>query len=309
MAGAFTHFMICDEAKRRYKDLPFDLFRLLNKHSEFLFLGAASPDLPYLSFKTGNVNWADVMHYENTNGMVKTGFSDLKSRYQADSPAEAIQFAWLMGYVSHLVADATVHPVVQAIVGPYEQNKDEHRLCEMTQDSLLFREIKNNDVYYAEYSSALKFCAHSAYFGQLMEFWQQQALANYGYKEEEPHPSLWFKTYTEAVDSAEGGSETVALFRHLGIAEGYLYKTSEEIRENHKDHYHRYYGKVLLPDGSKGSFRDDVFERAVNNVLEAWKKYYAGLITASSVNNIVRNWNLDTGEDMEQPGKVVTYWG
>ena len=134
-------------------------------------------------------------------------------------------------------------------------------------------------------------------------------LANYGYKDETPHPSLWFKTYIEAVDSAEGGSETVALFRHLGLAEGYLYKTSEEISVNHEDHYDKYYRDVLLPDGSKGSFRDVVFEKAVSNVLAAWREYYISLITPITVDNIVRNWNLDTGEDMEQPGKVVTYWG
>jgi hypothetical protein len=67
MAGAFTHFIICDVAKRKRSSLGLELWRFLNKYSEFLFLGAASPDLPYLSFKTGEVNWADVMHYEKTS--------------------------------------------------------------------------------------------------------------------------------------------------------------------------------------------------------------------------------------------------
>ena len=64
MAGAFTHFVICDQAKSKKKVLGVELWQLLNKYYQFLFLGAASPDLPYLSFKTGCVNWADVMHYE-----------------------------------------------------------------------------------------------------------------------------------------------------------------------------------------------------------------------------------------------------
>ena len=73
MAGAFTHFIVCDVAKRKRSIADSEMRRLLNKHSEFLFLGAASPDLPYLSFKTGHINWADVMHYENTNGIAING--------------------------------------------------------------------------------------------------------------------------------------------------------------------------------------------------------------------------------------------
>lgn len=69
MAGAFTHFIICDVAKRKKSIEDSELRRLLNKYSEFLFLGAASPDLPYLSFRMGKVNWADLMHYEKTNGI------------------------------------------------------------------------------------------------------------------------------------------------------------------------------------------------------------------------------------------------
>ena len=51
MAGAFTHFVICDEAQKKRLILAPGLYQLLNKHSQFLFLGAGSPDLPYLSFK------------------------------------------------------------------------------------------------------------------------------------------------------------------------------------------------------------------------------------------------------------------
>ena len=68
MAGAFTHILIADVAKRR-RSLSLPLRQLLNKYSQFLFLGSVSPDLPYLSFKKGKINWADMMHYEKTNGI------------------------------------------------------------------------------------------------------------------------------------------------------------------------------------------------------------------------------------------------
>ena len=60
MAGAFTHLIITDFAKAEKTAIGEELWQLLNKHYSFLFLGAVSPDLPYLSFKTGSVNWAEL---------------------------------------------------------------------------------------------------------------------------------------------------------------------------------------------------------------------------------------------------------
>lgn len=308
MAGAFTHFIICDVAKRKRSSLGLDLWRFLNKYSEFLFLGAASPDLPYLSLKTGEVNWADVMHYEKTNSIAVSGYNELKRIWPSRNSSDEIRFAWLMGYVSHLVADATIHPVVQAIVGPYEQNKEEHRICEMTQDSLIFNEYKNNDIYYAEFSSILKFCKESESFEGLMEFWKNQVIQNYQDKNEEPHPSLWFKTYTEAIDSAEGGSKVVALFRHIGIAKEYIYRPKNKVLSDYPQYYQNYYREVKLPDGTWGSFKKEGFERAINNVISVWNLLYSGLNSNIVVADVIRNWYLDTGVDLDSPSGEVTYW-
>jgi len=51
MAGAFTHYILCDEARSRKRAVGVELWQLLNKYYPFLSLGAASPDLPYLSFR------------------------------------------------------------------------------------------------------------------------------------------------------------------------------------------------------------------------------------------------------------------
>ena len=306
MAGAFTHFIIADVAKRD-RSLPQDLFRLLNKYSHFLFLGAASPDLPYLSIKTGQVNWADVMHYEKTNGIVAAGYDDLKSTWPFRSLGSDIKFVWLMGFVSHLIADATIHPIVQAIVGPYEEHKEEHRLCEMTQDSMIFNELKNNDIYYAEFSSILKFCGKSDYFDGLMTFWKDLVARNYQDKKEQAHPALWVKTYSEAIDTAEGGSTVVGFFRHLGIADNYFYMPKEEIVTNYPEFHAKYYENVKLPDGSTASFREAGFEKAVRNVVIAWGALYLGLRSGVAP-RIVKNWNLDTGVNMDSPTGEVTYW-
>ncbi len=222
MAGAFTHFIICDVAKRKKSIVDPELRKLLNRHSEFLFLGAASPYLPYLSFKSGNINWADVMHYEKTNSIAINGYSELKKVWVARQTADEIKLVWLFGLVSHLVADATIHPVVQAIVGPYDQNKTEHRLCEMTQDALIYNERKNTDLRYAEFSSALRFCSKSEHFNNLMDFWTEIGVKAYPDKNAEPNPKLWFTTYSDAIDAAEGVRWVTE-----GITQGEIIRTKE----------------------------------------------------------------------------------
>jgi hypothetical protein len=308
MAGAFTHFIVCDVAKRKRSIVDPEMRRLLNKHSEFLFLGAASPDLPYLSFKTGDINWADVMHYEKTNGIAINGHKELKKVWASGQTADEIRLVWLWGFISHLVADATIHPVVQAIVGAYAQNKSEHRLCEMTQDSLIYFERKKTDIRYAEFSSALKFCSKSEHFYSVMDFWTEVGAKTYSDKDEKPEPELWFTTYTKAIDAAEGGSDIVALFRHLGIGKGFIYKTRDEIVLEFPQDYEKYYAKAKLPDGRIGSFSKNGFDKTVDNVIDAWNKLYAGLTSTVNVASIIKNWYLDTGVDMDSPDGEVTYW-
>lgn len=308
MAGAFTHFIISDLAKSMQSLIGKELWQLLNRHYRFLFLGSVSPDLPYLSFKTGEINWADVMHYEKTNTTVVNGHKALKDKWPLKTHRDEVKLAWLMGYVSHLVADATIHPVVQAIVGPYEQNKTEHRLCEMTQDSIIYHLNRNDDIRYTEFSDMIRFCRDSEHFGELMDFWQGLTVNSYHDKGEEPHPKLWFTTYAEAIDTAEGDSGFLALFRHAGIDINLIYRTKEEIEKDHQQDYIKYFTQVKLPDGSTGAFVKDGFEKAVTNVTAAWKNLYEGLKSPLTVAALIKNWDLDTGVDMEAPDGQVTYW-
>jgi hypothetical protein len=308
MAGAFTHLIISDIAKSQGAVLGNSLKVLLNRHYPFLFLGSVSPDLPYLSLKTGDVNWADVMHYEKTNSIAISGHKVLKDKWHTRAAADEAKFAWLMGYISHLVADATIHPVVQAIVGDYEEHKTEHRLCEMSQDSLIYHLKRNDDIRYTEFSDMIRFCRETEHFDEVLDFWKNLITANYEEKAEEPHPKLWFTTYAEAIDSAEGDSSFCALFRHVGLDISLFYKTKAEIESSLPQDYERYYSKIRLPGGGTGAFERDGFDRAVANVAAAWKELYEGLTSPLIVDSAVRNWNLDTGVDMEVPDGKVTYW-
>jgi len=311
MAGPFTHFLIVDSAKRRRTVIGSLLYRLLNKHSEFLYLGAVSPDLPYLSFKTGAVNWADLMHYENTNGIVLYGYDEIRKNWSADRMSETGEriLAWLFGYASHLIVDATIHPIVEAIVGLYKDNSTEHRICEMTQDSLVYYQRKNAEIRYTEFSSIIKYCGESEHdFETLVDFWQKQTVKTYPAAAEDPTPALWFKTYSAAIDAAEGGSRVVALFRHAGVGEDFIYKTQEEIVKQHFRDQEKYYTTVKLPGGGTGSFSTAGVNRAVENVANAWRQLYEGFESGVAIERVVRNWNLDTGAEIGGTDGIKTYW-
>ncbi len=302
MPGPFTHLMVCDAARTR-EDLGTQLRQLLNRHYRFLYLGSESPDLAYLS--VGGKNWADEMHYKKTNAIVISAFEELRGLWPQRTEAEEIKFAWLMGYVSHMIADATIHPIIEAIVGPYEGNETEHRICEMTIDSLLFHEIMRYDISYADYSEALRFCKDSQYFHEVIDFWEKHLVKNYPL-EEEPHPSFWFITYTNAVDIAEEEDGVRAIFRHLG-AENYFYKKSNEIERDSPVDCQKYYFEVKFPGGT-GPFKQNGFDKAVDNVVGIWKALYQSLSTLGlHVAQLVRNWNLDTGGDSDAGG-IKTFW-
>jgi hypothetical protein len=312
MAGTFTHLMICQKAKSTQTSSALDdeLWRLLNKHSQFLYLGAVSPDLPYLSFKTGKINWADVMHYENTNGIAISGHADLTKINPIKNETDEVKLIWLLGYISHLVIDATIHPIVQAIVGPYSDppNREPHRICEMTQDSLIFNEMEKGDIKYSDFVEIIKFCKESPHFNDLMAFWMQQLQINYSGKNEKPDPPLWFSTYAKAIDLADGDSSLAAIFRHIGIVKNYIYETKEQIMTGLFGRYEQYYSQIELPSKKTGEFFKDGFERATGNVQEVWNKLYMGLTGVIVVTDIIKNWNLDTGVDQDSPEDTVTYF-
>ncbi len=308
MAGTFTHFIVCDAAKANRKALPADLRKLLNRHSHSLSRGAVRRALPYLSFKTGEVNWADVMHHEHTNAIAINAHESLKKTWNSGGAPEEIQLVWLMGLVSHLVTDATIHPIVQAIVGRYEENKEEHRICEMAQDSLIYFEIKKMEICYSEFSSILRFCQESPHVDALVRFWAEQTVKAFPDKNEDPDPALWLETYSDAIDAAEGGSSIVALFRHIGTIREYTYNTRDEIVSTYPDRLRQYYQEVKLPTGATGSFREAGFNSAVTNVTAAWNALYTGLTKNIAIASVVRNCHLDTGVDMDSQRGVVPYW-
>jgi hypothetical protein len=122
MAGTFTHWMVVEEVLDRNNGLPqkHPYFSTILGLNHFVCLGAVGPDYPYLTELLANYlkihSWADRMHYENSGDFVRNGIKNLLA---LEGDAFNTCLAWLCGFATHLVTDSVIHPVVQAIVGPY----------------------------------------------------------------------------------------------------------------------------------------------------------------------------------------------
>ncbi len=304
MAGAFTHMTIVADAIKSFSvDKRFG--KILRENKNFLTLGSVSPDIPYLAYLAmGGYNWADIMHYHKTNGIVKNALHSL-SVAKTKGKIWEYQLAWLLGFVGHLVADATIHPIVESIVGPYtdKDTNSKHRECEMIQDVMIFKDVMNLELSAAEYTDFLKACIEHSSFDKVAYFWAVHAEVNCSTAGSFPTKSI-IDSYVKELDTAEGGNAFARAFRHFGI--DYVYRTHSDITQNSPELVNKYYLHIQLPNGLTGSFRKDGFEYAVKNLVAIWSKIERSLFSTENIANIIPNWNLDTGIDQET--EIRTYW-
>lgn len=306
MAGAFCHWMVIEEAQEKLPDG--DYSTILGQKKNFVAIGAVGPDYPYLSELAGNLlkihSWADRMHYENTLEFVKNGLSELLTMNRADENFK-ICLAWLCGYISHLLTDTIIHPVVNAIVGgPYIFTSRDHRICEMTQDTYIFYKIKGVELSNAEYVRLFEGCSDSGdknlIHAAIRNFWpgilketHPGATAHF----DKIDPDAWHKAYLAKLSMA---SDPIPIFRHVGEQLNLVYKKYNEIKPNEEK---RYISDIKLPKGTtKGNFRDHAFDKTVKKVVEIWQKLFAdiGANDSSNCATYLRNWNLDTGLDEDE---------
>lgn len=304
MAGPFTHMTIVEGA---IKSFPVDqnLGKILRENRHFLTLGSVSPDIAYLAhLAMEGPAWADIMHYYRTNGIVKNALHSL-SAAKTKGKIWKYQLAWLLGFVGHLVADATIHPIVESIVGPYtdKNTNSDHRDCEMIQDVLIFKDVMNLELSAAEYTDLLNASFEHSSSGKVVEFWTVHAEVNSPTAGKFPADRI-IESYNKELDTAEGGNAFAKLFRHIGSA--YIYRTHSDISKNSPELVEQYYSNIQLPNGLTGSFPKDGFEYAVRNLVAVWSKIERSLFSKENIANIVPNWNLDTGIDQE--AETRTYW-
>lgn len=276
----------------------------LLKATYFCDLGAVSPDYPYLDIINNNnaAGWADLMHYKKTGQMIKTGVEIVR---QLKDSKRMKAFAWLLGYTAHVIADVTIHPVVEMKVGPYEQNKTLHRVCEMHQDAYIFPKTLNvGAVGLSEYlDSGIRLCSVPDNKHRLdpviSDVWHNMLKACHPgeYRENKPDMDSWHSAFIKTIDIAEESGSIFAAARHLAVSQGLTYPAEDEIDQQYIDNLQTHHGPMSY---------DAIFGRAKKNVLDIWSVVAAGIFSDDrEYETKIIDWNLDTGKDAHGN---LTFW-
>lgn len=307
MPGAYAHITLVNILKepQRLEVIPhFADSAIISVLDYFKYceLGAVSPDYPYLAVTSPKAaHWADAMHYTRAGEMIHAGVRRLREL----SPAQrAKPLAWLLGYAAHVATDVTIHPVVELKVGPYETNKQAHRVCEMHQDAYIFQRLDLGEVGLSEHlDSGIGTCTDKKSGGldreieSLWEYMLKSVHAN-AYAASTPDIDQWHKSFRAIVDNiAEEGNQLHPLARHVAVNAGLTYPRSDEID-------FQYIENLQVPNGCL--HYDSIFDRALSNVAHVWSLIGAGVMQGDErYVSAIGNWNLDTGRD---PNGRLVFW-
>lgn len=311
MPGPYAHITMLYELMRsaRLKSIfsPLSGFdAALEKYFHYCTLGAVSPDYPNLA--RGDINasqWADAMHCTRACEMAESGIRRVRG---AKGAARGKQLAWLLGYCAHVAADVTIHPVVQAKVGVYAENQRQHRICEMNQDSYIYRrmnlgEIGESDTLALTVAQCSNTDDRSRLDRDIVILWEGM-FADVHPELFEAHPpdcSSWHREFVAMVAACGAGAER--LFPLAGVIAartGLAYPAYKSVDR-------QFVAEQMVP--SEWPFHlhyDDIFDLAACNVTTVWRQVEHA-VCADDATYLSRfgDWNLDTGRD--EHGRLV-FW-
>lgn len=202
-----------------------------------------------------------------------------------------------MGFAAHTFTDITIHPAVNLKVGPYEENKAAHRRCEMHQDAYICGRLHYSDIGVFEHlDSGIRRCGPDGEDGGLdpaiSGLWN--SLLQYSnpelYAQEPPNIDRWHNRFAFMVDNvAEEGGHLFPFARHLGTMAGMVYPKREEVD------LAEFIQEFPVPVMSSMPY-DSLFDRAVQNVLEAWGYISRGIFgDDTGYIDWLQDYSLDTG--------------
>lgn len=320
MPAAFAHMIAADNAKRQLEKQGLKLPQtVLNQYPQWLQAGTVGPDYPYLQHVlTSNSlseSWADLFHYVKSSDVVRAGVKILRSKYplvEDDDKEFGRALAWLYGYASHVVLDASIHPVVRAIVGEYEQHKTQHRACEMFMDSFIYNdyfgiELDNSD--WVNYLKALTDANTGGMDLPVASLWSAilKDVHPSDYANNPPQIDGWQKAYEENLSLAD---HNAIFFRHAAAEKGVIYELSTKILPEDMT---KYIEKALLPKPNKFSQETmhykDIIQFGADNVARFWTDI-TDAIEGKGDPELpgLLNWNLDKGTIDPQGVGDATLW-
>lgn len=147
MPAVLAHWAIAKEIAKTFQFSLFEDFFLGNPDerydgfSKYLFLGANGPDLPYFEHLVGDdqgiSSFADLYHYNKQSEFIINYVKIL--REITDPHIKNRAMPYILGHLTHLIADSIMHPFVNRFAGVYHNQpvEDLHKISELHQDSWL----------------------------------------------------------------------------------------------------------------------------------------------------------------------------
>jgi hypothetical protein len=328
MAGGYTHLTLVRSSIREGRDTIPALQEVLDNWGRFAYLGGVSPDYPYLGL---DADWADLMHKGKTDRMIKHAMP-LLHRARIDHPDAQEwrqQFAWLLGFVSHVIADVTIHPIVNIRVGKYELNKDDHRRCEMNQDVWIYKEITGLDLHVSDnMKGEIRSCGTAIDLNDGVEdLWKDCLEMTFAPRHLQDHQiDKWHAFFIKLIDLAEIGRKIPVFGRHMASG-AWAYPANEELDQSYfegievpvsssvKNTYDPASPDFEQPQnrGLPSSFAD-IFKKTCSHILEAWKVLSDDMFGDDSNpgvqhTTVFDDWSLDTGIDNNAKSLRLWPWG
>lgn len=317
MAGGYTHLTLLRSAIRQATNKvytqphPFEpwerrLADVLEMWGRYAFLGSVSPDYPYLGL---DPDWADLMHKGKANVLIGHAIASIHAECNGspDSVGWQQRFAWILGFVTHVIADVVIHPVVNIKVGKYEEHKEDHRRCEMTQDVWIYREIVGLDLHFSDHMKGeIRGCGRPFDLDDgVEELWADCLQKTYGRRPGGDQIDMWHASFLKLVDFAEAGRKIPVFGRHL-VAGAAAYPDKSELNEEFLFDLKVPTDKAVDAQEQPVSFTEtrsfaDIYKKALSHVDELWSALGRDLFTGPSLGReclqIIGDWSLDTGID------------
>jgi hypothetical protein len=309
MSGGYTHITLAQLAieeilNRRENLLHKDAKQALGYWKKFCIIGAVAPDYPYLDILNSNSGaWADAMHKKYAVAFLRKGVANI--RVITDDNLRQKCMAWLFGFASHVATDGTIHPVVNLKVGPYEQNKTEHRRCEMSQDvyahhKLNMGALELNQQISTNVDATSDKTNQDQMDPDIAMLWKDLLTDVYSRLDpqlEAPKLHDWHTAMRKMMKLAESGNMLLPFARHVSTNQGLVYPVAPDVE---------YIRHLDVPGGDTMIF-EDIFQKALNNIVELWGWMALSLQNRESRLNTLPNWSLDTGIDENNPN-IMIYW-
>lgn len=304
MSGGYAHITLVqfaiEDARHHREDLLHQDAKLaLGYFKKFCITGSLAPDYPYLDLgNSDSASWADDVHKGSSMDIIRAAVPMVRNISDDTSRRKCI--AWLFGFAAHMVTDGTIHPVINLKVGVYEDNKTEHRSCEMSQDVYIHQRLNIGAIDFNQQISTT-ICSTSdknddnRFDPDVATLWRTCLISTYPRNNTEPDIHGWHRAMRRMLIIAEtSGSHLFPFARHVAANLGLVYP---EMAED------KYIKNLEVPNGTMDF--DQLFDIAKDNVLDLWGELSLALQNKPSQIETLRSWSLDSGID--ENNKMI-YW-